>query len=153
MIKYLTKTIDITKEHCGWIGGILGFLSPAGEIFIYLIMFVFADLITGIKASKVQKIKISSNALKRTILKLITYFSAIVLAHGLDCICSELIGTYTFMKITTGLIAFTEFISICENLYKITNLDVFYILTQLSVSKFISIFGIKPKNKKSKKSK
>lgn len=145
-MEYISKVLSAIKSQNAWLGGIISFVIPVITLFNYLFLFIIVDMITGIIASKKEGKIITSNCLRRTVTKMLSYFSVILLCHSLDLIMGDMLGDYTIMNIITGLIAFVELISNCENLYRITKLDVFLIITQFSLKKFIELFKVSPKD-------
>ena len=141
-MNYLLKIFAGLKTSSNWLGGVFAFFIPVTEVMDFLFLLIIFDMITGIMASKTEGKVITSNAMKRTITKILAYFGTVLICHCIDNIIGNMFGEFTFLKISAGIIAFTEAISNFENLYRITKLDVFYILTQFSLKKFISLFGI-----------
>ena len=59
----------------------LAYFSPLYEMFVVLMLFVAADLVTGILASKRRNIPRTSRRLRKSAAKLVNYILALVLAH------------------------------------------------------------------------
>lgn len=142
VMNYLVKLFTGIKTSSSWLGGVFAFFLPVINTMNVLLILIITDLITGVCASKKEGHIITSNCMRRTVTKIIAYFSAILMCHCIDVIIGEMFGDFTFLKISAGIIAMTEAISVSENLYRITKLDAFYVLTQFSLKKFFSLFGI-----------
>jgi hypothetical protein len=82
---------------------------------------VFADTITGIKASKKQNQIITSKGLYRTTEKIVIYFVAILIFEGAK-------NTFSLPLNITYMVAFTiattELYSIAENIKSITGVNI-----------------------------
>lgn len=141
-MNYLVKIFTSIKTSSSWLGGVFAFFLPVVNAMNILLILVIVDLITGVCASKKEGHIITSNCLRRTTTKILAYFSAVLVCHCIDVILGGMFGEFTFLKVSAGIIAMTEAISVSENLYRITKLDAFYVLTQFSLKKFISLFGI-----------
>lgn len=93
---------------------IISVFAPTKPILITSLVLVVVDLMFGILVAKKNKLPITSNGLKRTVLKLLVYEVAILV--------SFLVGTYLvdsflpILKMVTSLIGLTELKSILENL-------------------------------------
>lgn len=88
--------------------------APTKQVLLSTLALILADLLFGLLAAKQQGQPITSSGLKRTVIKLFVYNSAILL--------SFLVGEYLvpmdlpIMKTVTGLIGVTELKSVLENL-------------------------------------
>ena len=52
---------------------VVAYLSPLYEMFVALMLFVAADMVTGVLASKRRRIPRSSRRLRRSVAKLVNY--------------------------------------------------------------------------------
>lgn len=92
-------------------------IMPISHFLLATLILVVADLITGIQASIRQKKKIESAGLRRTIIKAVYYFMAILLAQLMQEVYFSKIP---LVYITSAFIAITEFKSNLENISIIT---------------------------------
>jgi len=101
--------------------------APAKPMLVTVMVLTMTDLISGLLAAKKQGIPITSNGLKRTIIKTTVYEVAVLLAFlvGLYLAPEELPIT----KMVTGLIGMTELKSVLENLDIISEGNFFKSLT------------------------
>lgn len=141
------------KVVYGIIGAILSFFAPIGAFVLWMSIFVGIDLVSGIIAAKHRGEKLESKKLRATIDKLVWYFAAIFLAHGLDTQVLSFVVLY-LASMTTGIICGVEFYSVLENAYSITGNRVFWILTQFTNKKIADATGtdIKQEDAKCRKS-
>lgn len=110
--------------------------APAKAVLITVMVMTMADLVSGLLASKKQQIPITSFGLKRTVLKVLVYEVATLLAFlvGMYLVPEEL----PIMKMVTGLIGITELKSILENLDIIAGGSFFRSLTDKLQSRLIN---------------
>jgi len=101
---------------------VLAFLVPIHELLIAVGVFVACDLATGLYKAYKTKDPITSSRLRSTVSKLLAYQFAIILCYVLE---KYMIPDVPATKIVATLISGTELVSINENLYAITGLDVF----------------------------
>jgi hypothetical protein len=64
-------------------GWLLSKIIPISPFLIFTVILVFCDLVTGIIAAKNRKEKITSFKIRRTVVKIVLYFIAILLAEGM----------------------------------------------------------------------
>lgn len=126
--------ISYEKIMFAAIAGLSGFFAPLWILVLWMTIFVMFDLISGIMAAKRRGELLQSKKLRRTINKLIWYFSAILLANGLDVGILGFIALY-LANFTTAIICGVELYSILENAYSITGNRVFWLLTQFTTKK------------------
>lgn len=93
-------------------------IRPAG---IAVMCLVFADLISGLLASKKIGKPITSSGLRRTVSKLLIYEIALVVAMMLEQYLLE--GGLPVIKTVGAMIGVTEAKSFFENLHIITGVD------------------------------
>lgn len=119
-------------------GGIIGFLAPIQTFLICLLVFIGADLISGVMAAKKRGELLESKKLRATITKTTFYFIFIILAH----ILWHYVMGYTDLKLQRSvsfLLCGVELYSVLENAYCITQHRVFWLLTQFTVKKIKEI--------------
>lgn len=108
----------IITACCGFV---TSFFIPIKGFLLFTIFAVFADTITGIKAAKARKEKISSRGLYRTSEKVVVYFVAIMIFEGAK-------NTFSIPVPITYMVAFTiattELFSIAENIRSITGVNI-----------------------------
>lgn len=98
--------------------GLIAIFAPAQSVVITVLVLCIADLISGVAAAVKEGSPITSSGLKTTVIKVMLYETATLLAF--------LVGSYLVpeelpvMKIVTGLIGMTELKSVLENLDRIS---------------------------------
>jgi phage-related holin len=108
---------------------------------LWFLIFVVVDFITGIYASLIEGQLITSNKMQKTVIKFITYATAIFLLHGIDVYLISFTKLY-LARIGATLICGIELYSIFENIYRATNNPVFKILTQFTLKKIGEQTGV-----------
>ena len=92
----------------------LAILAPIKAAIIVAGILILVDLVTGVIAAHHRHEKISSAGLRRTITKIFVYQVAIIMAFLVE---THMTGPgVPIVKIVTGYIGLTEFLSILENL-------------------------------------
>ena len=120
--------------------GISGFFAPIWALVLWMSIFVLFDLFSGVIAAKKRGELLQSCKLRRTVNKLVWYFSAILLAHGLDAGILSFIDLH-LAPFAAAIICGVELYSILENAYSITGNRVFWILTQFTTQKIKDTTG------------
>lgn len=126
----IEKICDINKVWAYMICSMYGFLSPVKYLLFWLFIFVLVDLITGVICSLKDGKYMTSEGLRKTIVKLVCYLLAITLTNGISVYMLEWADFTRFM---TALLCGIELYSIFENFYIITGHRSFKILTQFTV--------------------
>lgn len=96
-------------------------LAPIKAIMYSVGALVVADLVTGIAAAHKRGEKITSQGLKRSVVKTLVYQLAVIIGMVVD---NHLIPGIGVLKVVSGLIAVTEVKSIAENIKVLTGIDV-----------------------------
>ncbi|WP_059026748.1 phage holin family protein [Gabonibacter massiliensis] len=105
------------------------YLAPMKEVFWCMLLFVTIDLIVGIIASSKNGIGRSSRRARKSVLKLLCYLGAVVMAFVAEkAFTGEMIGSYKWIG---GFICLVEFISILENMATITGSPIFLKIIRL----------------------
>lgn len=104
----------------------IAYLSPLYEMFIVLMLFVLADLITGIVASNRRGIPRSSRRLRKSAAKLVNYIFAVVLAYAAERAFK--VEWFVAHRAIGAFVCAVEFLSILENMAVITAHPVFLAL-------------------------
>lgn len=120
----LDKVISVAKTPSGWMAAVGAYFIPLQGVFELVIAIVLIDLLTGIWASRIRKVPISSHRLRKSVSKFVGYLLTIWLFYKFETEVGiqEWLCTY---KLVTGFIFITEVISILENLAVITGNKVF----------------------------
>jgi phage-related holin len=107
-------------KNLGWalVAWIWGLILPLWPFLVLLVWLVVADMLTGVWAAKVRKEAITSNAMRRTIIKYSAYFICVLSASGMEKVFALYDLNITF--ICALLACLTEFKSILENAETIT---------------------------------
>lgn len=135
------KFLDLDKIWAYALSAVLGFLEPLWVMMLWFLIFVVVDFITGIYASLIEGKLITSNKMQKTVVKFITYATAIFLLHGIDVYLISFTKLY-LARIGATLICGIELYSIFENIYRATNNPVFKILTQFTLKKIGEQTGV-----------
>ncbi len=102
---------------------VVAYLSPLYEMFVALMLFVAADMVTGVLASKRRRIPRSSRRLRRSVAKLVNYILAMTLAytaeHAFD------VEWFVAHRAIGAFICAVEMLSILENMAVSTGHPVF----------------------------
>lgn len=108
----------VTKYLSGDIVGIIKELHIVFVAIVAVFVGMCLDFFFGIRKAKRNNVVRSSYGLRRTILKFIEYYSAMIIAFVLDLICSiaEPISMPYFTFACAGYIIYTEAKSIRENI-------------------------------------
>ena len=122
--------------------GVLGFFANIKLALFGLFILVLIDTATGILAAPAKERE--SKKLKAIVQKLITYMTIPILAHLMETTIFPTYGialNLQLAKLMATVIAGVEIYSILENMYKLTGLRVFQILTKLTTKKIEDITG------------
>lgn len=135
------KYLDLDRIWSYLIASIAAFFEPVGVVLLWMLIFVLADMMSGMYASLREGKHLESHKMQKTIAKVVMYSSCVILLHGLD--------TYmmTFMecglaKIGATIICGIELYSIFENFYKATGNKVFKVLTTFTLNKIKEKTGV-----------
>lgn len=137
----MNKIFDLDKIWAYCLTGILGFLEPLGVLFLWLLIFIVSDMITGIHASLLEGEHIKSYKLQKTVQKFVLYSMSIFLLHGIDMYMLPFMSCY-LANIGSCLICGIELYSVLENCYRITGNEVFRVLTKFTLKKIKDQTGI-----------
>ena len=130
----MVKILDINKIWAYLTATIIGFFEPIGVLVLWVLIFIIADMVTGVYASFVKGILITSHKLQRTVVKFLMYGSSIALLEGLDKYLITF-ADLNLARIGATIICGIELYSIFENCYKATGNIVFKALTQFTSKK------------------
>lgn len=135
------KYLDINRIWSYLIASLASFFEPVSVVILWMLIFIFADMLAGMYASLKEGKHLESHKMQKTVVKVITYSTSIILLHGLD--------TYmvTFMecglaKIGATIICGIELYSILENFYRATGNEVFKVLTRFTLNKIKDTTGV-----------
>ena len=130
MNEYIEKVCDVNKIWAYMICSIYSFMEPVSTLLFWLFIFVFTDLITGIICSLKNGKYMTSEGLRKTVIKLTCYLLAITLTNAISV---YMLDWLDFTKFMAALLCGIELYSIFENFYKITGHRSFKILTQFTI--------------------
>ena len=134
-------------------GAIFSFTQDIHKAMMGLLFCMAIDTITGMWASPFRGQKRESQKLSRVVLKIITYFTAAIALHVTEMLVlpTYVAGTLELARMAFTIFAALEIYSTCENLYDITGLKAFRLLTLNFKKKVEESVGIEiPKQKKKK---
>ncbi len=98
------------------------FFSPATPFILLVGFFVVADTITGVAAAKNREETITSKKFRRAVSKYIVYGVAVLVAHVIQ---TQFFPDFPALKLIAGFIAYSELMSIDENIKDITGVSLF----------------------------
>lgn len=141
------KFLDMNRIWSYSLASILGFMEPISTLILWLLIFIGVDLITGVWASIKEGKIITSHGLQRTVIKFLMYSVSVILLQGIDAYMLTFIDCY-LAKVGCTLICGIELYSVFENCYRITENEVFRVLTQFAVKKIKEKTGVKINGRK-----
>lgn len=97
---------------------------PSGMLFMWLLVAMFFDLITGLLKSWNERIATCSEGFRKSVTKFTSYGGAIIVITALVNVIgiADIKNTYDLSVVINGLmgfIVFTELYSICENIVSV----------------------------------
>ena len=137
----MEKIFDADKIWAYIITGMIGFFEPLWVLMLWFLIFVACDTITGVWASVIERKIITSNQLRKTVVKMMMYSMTIVLCHAIDTSMIPFVDL-SLARITAAVISGIELYSILENCYRITGNRVFKTLTQFTLKKIKDKTGL-----------
>lgn len=134
-------------------GAIFSFTQDIHKAMLGLLFCMAIDTITGFIAAPFRGQKRESQKLSRVVLKIITYFASAITLHIAEMMVlpTYVAGTLELARMAFTIFAMLEIYSTCENLYDITGLKAFRLLTLNFKNKVETSVGVnvpKPKKKK-----
>ena len=130
----MVKIFDINKIWAYLTASIISFFEPIGVTILWMLIFILADMASGIYAAYCRGIRITSHKMQRTVVKFLMYAGAIVLLEGLD-VYLVTFASLNLAQIGATIICGIELYSIFENCYRATGNIVFKALTQFTSKK------------------
>lgn len=137
----MVKIFDVHKVWSYLIASILSFFEPIGVTILWMLIFILADMASGIYASFCKGDKITSHKMQRTVVKFLMYTGSIVLLEGLD-VYMVTFASLNLAQIGATIICGIELYSIFENCYRATGNIVFKALTQFTSKKIKDNTGV-----------
>lgn len=131
------------------IASIGAFFEPLGVVLLWMLIFIMADMFAGMYASLKEGKHLESNKMQKTIVKIITYSTSIILLHGLDTYMITFIDC-GLAKIGATIICGIELYSILENFYRATGNEVFRVLTKFTLKKIEDSTGVQINERKTR---
>lgn len=138
-MEWIQKICDLNKIWAYLFCLVYSFFQPVGALILWLFLFVFIDLVTGVWASLIECHFMTSSGLRKTIVKFFFYFLTITLVEGID---KHMVCWGGMSKIVSAVLCGIELYSILENFYRITGHRSFKILTQFTVKKIEEKTGV-----------
>lgn len=112
MPSWLSRLLDAL------VASLLALFAPIQTMLVSTGALVICDLITGIMAAHKAGLPITSRGIKRTVVKLLVYDLAILLAHITEVYLTQ--HSIPVLNVVTSIIGITELKSCLENLQKLT---------------------------------
>lgn len=98
------------------------YFYPAFEFILLVGFFVAADTITGVFAAMRKGEDVTSKKFRAMFPKLVVYGVSVLVAHVIQ---QQFFSDFPALKIVSGLVAYSELISIDENIHKATGVSLF----------------------------
>lgn len=136
------KYLDLDRVWSYIIGALIGFFEPIYVTILWMLIFILADMLTGIYAAYCKNEKITSHKMQRTVVKFLMYGCTIILLEGFDKYFVTLVDC-GLATIGATIICGIELYSIFENCYKATGNVVFKVLTTFTREKIENKIGVK----------
>lgn len=141
------KYFSINRLWSYLFSAIMGFLEPLSVLFLWLLIFILVDMVSGCYASLKEGKHLESRKMQKTIIKFILYTTSVILLHGLDLYMITF-AECGLARIGSSIICGIEIYSIFENFYRATKNPVFRVLTQFTLQKVEGKTGVKINKKK-----
>lgn len=143
------KYLDLDRIWSYIIASVIGFFEPINTLILWVLIFILVDMITGIWASITEGKFITSHGLQKTVIKFLMYSTAVILLQGIDVYMLTFLECY-LAKIGCTLICGIELYSVFENCYRITDNDVFRVLTTFTLKKIEDSTGVRINERKTR---
>lgn len=98
------------------------YFSPSFAFILLVGFFVVADTITGVAAASHRNEPITSKRMRQAVPKYIVYGIGVLVAHVIQ---KEFFPDFPALKLISGFIAYSELMSIDENIKDITGISLF----------------------------
>ncbi|MFZ4400911.1 MAG: phage holin family protein [Bacteroidales bacterium] len=108
---------------------LLSYFAPIAAIIHVMLIFILVDCLSAIWAAWKNKIPIESRKMRKTVIKMIWYIAAVIMAHMMEITFS--LQWAHLAQVVGGFICMVEIKSVFENITKITNEPVFIIIYKL----------------------
>lgn len=133
-------------------GAILSFTQSIHGAMLGLLLCMAIDTLTGFWAAPYRGQIRESSKLSRVVMKIITYFAAAIMLHIAEMLVlpTYVAGTLELARMAMTIFCALEIYSTCENLYSITGLKAFRILTLNFKKKVEDSVGVKIPTKRKK---
>ena len=102
---------------------ILSYFAPIATIIHVMLIFILIDCLSAIWAAKKNNIPIESRKMRKTVIKMFWYISAVIMAHMMEVTFN--LQFAHLAQIIGGFVCMVEIKSVFENITKITNEPVF----------------------------
>lgn len=136
-MKYLD--LDRIWSYIG--AALIGFFEPVGVVLLWMFIFILADMGAGMYASLKEGVHLESHKMQKTVIKVITYSTSVILLHSIDTYMMTFLDC-GLAKIAATIICGIELYSILENFYRATGNVVFKVLTTFTLKKIKDTTGV-----------
>lgn len=140
------KYLDADRIWSYLAASLIGFFEPIYVVLLWMLIFVFADMLAGMYASLKEGHHLKSHKMQKTIVKLNMYITSIILLHGMDAYMITLFDC-GLARMGATIICGIEIYSIFENFYRATGNKVFKLLTTFTLGKIKEKTGVDIENK------
>lgn len=115
-------TQSLYKHLLSLLTWLAAYFSPVLPFILLIGFFIVADTITGMIAAKYRNEAITSKKFRAIFSKYIVYGIAVLVAHVIQ---KQYAPEFPALKLISGLVAYSELMSIDENIKVITGLSLF----------------------------
>jgi phage-related holin len=78
------KYFDLDKIWAYLGAALIGFFEPIYVVLLWMLIFIVADMVSGMYASLKEGKILESSKMQKTVVKTITYSASVILLHGID---------------------------------------------------------------------
>lgn len=141
------KYLDLDRIWAYICAAMIGFFEPIYAVLWWMFVFVLADMAAGMYASLREGVHLESHKMQKTVIKVITYSTSVILLHSIDTYMMT-VADFGLAKIGSTIICGIELYSILENFYRATGNIVFKVLTTFTLKKIKDQTGVAIKGRR-----